>query len=247
VRRRAERPPRGGDIETRLGHRFSDPGLLLRALTHRSLAHERREGRDGDWERLEFLGDALLGFLVADWLVRDDPEAAEGVLTRRKQSVVRTETLAEASRRLGLGEALKLGRGEESSGGRNKPSLLADAFEGVLGAVYADGGVRAARAFVSRHLREALDAARRSDEAAEDYKTRLQERVQARYRRTPRYRVAGTRGPAHALEFEAEVMLGDDVLGAGRGTSRKQAEQDAARAALERLALGEDEIGLGNA
>ncbi len=228
------------DLEARLGYRFSDPALLARALTHRSRAHERKEGYGDDWERLEFLGDSLLGFVVGDWLVRHDSHANEGVLTRRKQSVVREEALAEAARRIGLGEALRLGRGEESSGGRDKPSLLADAFEGVLGAVYMDGGVRAARSFVKRHLGAALKAACERDLAAEDHKTRLQETVQGKLRETPRYRVVGTQGPAHAREFEAEALVRGEVLGAGRGTSRKQAEQEAARDALERLAASEE-------
>jgi ribonuclease-3 len=239
--RKRKREARGSDLEARLGYRFRDPALLLRALTHRSRAHEKGSVVGDDWERLEFLGDALLGFFVADWLVRHDPLADEGVLTRRKQSVVRAEALAEAARRIGLGEALHLGRGEESTGGRTKPSLLADAFEGVLGAVYQDGGVRAARSFVSRHLGPMLRAAAGSAEIAEDHKTRLQERVQARFRQTPHYRLTGATGPAHAREFEAEVLLGSEVLGSGRGASRKQAEQEAARVALDRLAAGNEE------
>jgi ribonuclease-3 len=230
------------DLEGRLGYRFRDPSLLVRALTHRSRAHEGRQGGGEDWERLEFLGDALLGFVVADWLLRRDPGADEGVLTRRKQSVVRAEALAEASRRLGLGEALLLGRGEESTGGRDKPSLLADAFEGVLGAVYVDGGLRVARSFVTRHLGGVLREALGSDEAAEDYKTRLQELIQARVHQTPRYAVIGTSGPAHAREFQAEVTLDGRVLGTGLGASRKQAEQAAAREALERFARGEEAL-----
>jgi ribonuclease III len=243
VKRRKGETDGREDLEARLGHRFLDPALLLRALTHRSRAHELRADAGDDWERLEFLGDAVLGFFVADWLVRHDPGADEGVLTRRKQSVVRAESLADAARRIGLGEALHLGRGEESTGGRSKPSLLADAFEGVLGAVYQDGGVRAARSFVARHLGPALRSAARCAEFAEDHKTRLQERLQARYRLTPHYRVIGATGPAHAREFEAEVLLGSEVLGSGRGASRKQAEQEAARAALERLAAGREEGG----
>ncbi|MBZ5640766.1 MAG: ribonuclease III [Acidobacteriia bacterium] len=230
-----------GDLEARLGYRFKDGALLLRALTHRSGAHEGKSLPGEDWERLEFLGDALLGFFVADWLLRHDPLADEGVLTRRKQSVVRSEALALAARRIGLGEALRLGRGEESTGGREKPSLLADAFEGVLGAVYVDGGIRAARSFVARHLARELESARKSDRAAEDYKTRLQERVQARTRQTPSYRVVAAHGPAHSREFEAEVLLDGEVLGAGRGASRKQAEQEAARVALGGPAGGGEE------
>jgi len=222
------------DLEQRLHYRFKDPALLERALTHSSLTHETA-GRE-DYERLEFLGDALLGFVVADRLVRADPEANEGDLTRRKQTVVSTEPLAEAARRLGLGEALRLGRGEEGTGGRAKTSLLADAFEAVVAAVYLDGGLRSARSFVNRHLRDRLVAARHGSAPPEDHKTRLQELVQARWRLTPSYRIVGTAGPDHARSFEVEVVVGDRVLGAGTGASRKQAEQEAARSALAEIA-----------
>jgi ribonuclease-3 len=226
-------------LQARLGHRFADPDLLETALTHSSHAHERRESGPRDYERLELLGDALLGFVVTDWLVRDDREASEGVLSRRRQAVVRAASLSAVAERLGLGAALRLGRGEELSGGRAKPSLLADVLEAVLGAIYVDGGVRAARAFVQRHLGAALRELRGATAPPEDYKTELQERIQGRLQRTPRYRIVATAGPDHALEFEAEVVLGGKVLGRGRGSNRKRAEQAAAREALSRLALEE--------
>jgi ribonuclease-3 len=222
-------------LERRLGHRFADRGLLERALTHRSYAYERREGIPEDYERLEFLGDALLGFLVSEWLWRDDPSASEGTLTRRKQSVVRAGALTEVARTLGMGQAMRLGRGEEGSGGRSKSSLLADVFEAVLGAVFLDGGIRAARAFVRRQLAASLAATRSAQQVLDDYKTLLQERVQATLRVTPRYRVVRTEGPAHAHEFEVEVVVDGRVLGSGLGSSRKQAEQRAARGALEAM------------
>lgn len=223
------------ELQRRLRYRFRDPALLERALTHRSLTHESADAESDDYERLEFLGDALLGFLVAEGLLRADPHADEGALTRRKQTVVSTEPLAQAGRRLGLGEALRLGRGEEGTGGREKTSLLADAFEAVLGAVYLDGGIRPARAFVKRHLAERLAAAGSGSAAREDHKTALQEIAQARWRVTPRYRIVGSTGPDHARRFEAEVLVGDRVIGAGAGSSRKQAEQDAARRALAEM------------
>lgn len=214
-----------------LGHRFRNPLLLERALTHRSWS--AGQGEEGDWERLEFLGDALLGFVVAEWLWRRAPEATEGDLTRRKQEVVRREALERAARRLGLGSRLRLGRGEEASGGRERASLLADSFEAVVGAVYVDGGVRAARSFIVRHLRPELETALGG--ASGDLKTLLQERVQARWRRTPRYRIVSTAGPAHAPRFTSEVLVGDKVVGVGSGPTRKQAEQEAAGVALSRL------------
>jgi ribonuclease-3 len=220
-------------LEERLGYRFKDRRRLERALTHRSFAYENREPGLQDYERLEFLGDAVLGFVVSDRLWRDDREASEGVLTRRKQAVVRKETLAESAGALGLGEALRLGRGEESTGGRTKATLLADTFEAVLGAIYTDGGLRAARAFVRRHLREVILSSGRVDEVEDDYKTRFQEKAQGRTHVTPRYRLVSTSGPAHERRFEVEVLVGETVLGRGRGSSRKQAEQEAAREALD--------------
>ena len=234
-RRGGRRAGAGGEIESRLGYPFRDPKLLRRALTHRSRARGGTAEERDDYERLEFLGDSLLGFLVADRLYGDDPGADEGVLTRRKQSVVRTEALAEVGRRLGLGEALLLGRGEEQGGGRTRPALLADAFEGVLGAVYLDGGIRAARSFVRRHLGPILDRARDRDSDSEDHKTRLQEEIQAVLHVTPFYRLVRTVGPPHRREFEAEVLLAGESIGSGRGASRKAAEQEAARDALVRL------------
>jgi ribonuclease-3 len=220
-------------LETVIGRRFKDRRLLARALTHPSGTHERGGDRTEEtYERLEFLGDSLLGFLVAERLARSDPRADEGLLTRRKQTVVSQGALAAVSRELGLGAAVHLGRGEEATGGREKPSILADVFESVLAAVYLDGGIRAARAFVSRHLEAAIAAAESRTADVTDTKTALQEAVQAHLRRTPRYRIVETAGPAHARRFTAEVMIDDRVAGRGVGASRKAAERAAASAAL---------------
>jgi ribonuclease III len=230
------------ELEDALGYRFEDRSILERALTHRSRAHETRDGGAGDtYERLEFLGDALLGFLVSERLMNDDPQADEGTLTRRRQTVVSTEALAEVSRRLGLGKALILGRGEDATGGRGKPSLLADAFESVLAAVYLDGGLRAARAFVRRQLKRELARTVGKTGPGADAKTRLQELVQARWRLTPSYRIVSTTGPAHAHEFTAEVLFGEEIAGRGVGSSRKDAEREAARDAL--VAIERDTLG----
>jgi len=221
-------------LEARLGHRFRDPALLGRALTHRSLRAESRSRAGDDYERLEFLGDSLLGFVVSAWLCERDRDATEGELTRRRQEVIRSETLAEAARRLALGGELRMSAGEERTGGRDKESLLADAFEAILGAVYLDGGLRAARAFVRRHLGVAIDAALKGSAGpADDYKSRLQEWAQDRLRVTPRYRIVSATGPDHAREFFAEVRVGGEVRGRGHGASRKAAEQRAAKSALE--------------
>ena len=231
----SEDPPRDAllsALEARIGRLFTDRALLARALTHSSFAHENPGASEGDYERLEFLGDAFLGLVAADALFRDDPAASEGELTRRKQAIVSMPVLARAARRLELGSYLLLGRGEIASGGRERDALLADAFEAVLGAVYLDGGVRAGRTFVRRQL-EPLRGASSVDGAKRDAKTELQERWQATLQLTPRYRIVSTFGPAHAREFEVEVVVGDDTLARGRGRSRKAAEQDAARLALE--------------
>lgn len=227
------------EVEGRLGYRFRDRGLLALALTHRSHAHEG-DGSGDHYERLEFLGDATLGFVVSERLYREDGEAAEGVLSRRRQSVVRTSTLASAARDLGLGQALRLGRGELRTGGRRKASLLADVFEAVLGAVFLDGGIRQARAFVRRSLRAPIERAGRESRSRDDHKTALQELVQGRLRLTPRYRIVATKGPDHALEFEVEVLIDDEVYGRGEGANRKRAEQAAARNALSRFRASED-------
>ena len=218
------------DLERRLGVSFRDRAHLERAVTHGSYRHE--SGRGDDYERLEFLGDSVLGFIVAEWLSKDDPSAGEGELTRRKQTVVCAEALADAARAIDLGSFLRLGRGEDQSGGRLKPSLLADAFEAVVGALFLDRGLRPTRAFVRRHLGPRLHATRDMSASDSDFKTRFQELSQARWRQTPRYRIAATVGPPHARSFDAEVTVDGRIVGTGRGTSRKQAEQEAARAAL---------------
>jgi ribonuclease-3 len=222
-------------LQDSLGYRFKKPELLRTALTHRSHSHESCDGEQNSYERLEFLGEALLGFIVAERLYRDDAQAPEGVLSRRRQAVVRESTLAEAGRKLRLGEAILLGRGEERTGGRFKPSLLADLFEAVLGAVYLDGGIRSARAFVRRHLAPMLREVRHDDGAAGDCKTILQELLQAKLQLTPCYRIVNESGPPHARSFEAEVLIDGSVLGCGSGSTRKRAEQEAARAALVEL------------
>ncbi len=228
---------RTDDLEARLGYHFENPALLEAALTHRSYSFESGDRATASYERLEFLGDAVIGFIVADWLVGKDDAASEGTLTRRRQALIRSEPLAEAARRLGVGGRLRLGRGEEASGGRTKPSILADTFEALTAAIYRDGGIRAARSFVLRHLRPELRATLHGNIPEQDFKSRLQEVCQSRSRLTPRYRVLATSGPAHAMTFEAAALLDDRVLATGRGASRKQAEQAAALAALADLGL----------
>jgi len=217
----------------RLGHRFSDDALATLALTHRSWCAEN-PGTDSN-ERLEFLGDAVLGLAVTEFLFERHPDRPEGELAPMRAAVVNGASLARAARSIDLGRALRLGKGEERAGGRDKPSILADAIEAVFGAVYLDGGYDAAREVVIRVLgRHILSP--ELIEGSGDFKTRLQELVAARHPgHSPEYLVEGS-GPDHAKQFRAEVRLLGRVWGEGRGRSKKEAEQAAAGAAYAALA-----------
>jgi ribonuclease-3 len=199
----------------------------MRALSHRSWCAEA--GDQPSNERLEFLGDAVLGLVVADHCHRSYPELSEGSLAKMRAAVVNTAVLAEVGVELGLGEAVKLGRGEDSSGGRRKSSILANTTEAVIGAVYLDGGWEAAFGFVMRLLDSRIAEAA-AGPGSEDFKTRLQEVVARRIRELPHYEVVGT-GPDHARRYTAQVFVAGEVVGEGRGRSKKDAEQAAARAA----------------
>ena len=217
-------------LERLLGHRFRDRGLLDAALTHRSFAHER--GEPEHYERLEFLGDAVLGLLAAERLYREHPDEPEGELSKRKGFLVSRPVLAGRAEELGLGEALRLGVGEERSGGREKASLLADALEALIGAVYLDGGLAAARKVVDPLL---TAGGARPAHGARDPKTRLQEVAQGRGWALPEYRLLDASGPDHAKRFRVECRLQGEPAGVGEGRTKKAAEQDAAAAALEEL------------
>ena len=227
-----------GALESALGYRFTDRGLLEQALTHRSRAHEDPSGQVVDNERLEFLGDAVLGLVVADRLVREFPERDEGWTSKVKAKLVSAPTLARLGERVGLGDYLLLGRGEEKTGGRRKQSLIADTFEAVVAAIYLDGGLAAATAFLDALLREALDGLRANGMAAEapaDWKSKLQEWLQARGRPLPVYRLTAEEGPDHRKTFTVDVAVGGEELARGAGRSKKEAEQKAARQALAEL------------
>jgi ribonuclease-3 len=231
---------RSDDLASRLGHVFVDPGLLATALRHRSWCVEH-PGHESN-ERLEFLGDAVLGMVVAAELFLRHPELPEGRLTEARKSVVSSSALAPVARDLGLGDELELGPGEEQTGGRHKPSLLENAFEAVVGAVYLDGGLPAAQAFVLRHLSDAIE--RSADSPGDDHKSRLQELAARRSLDPPRYEVRAE-GPDHAKVFFATVSIHGSVSGEGSGRSKKQAEQVAASEALAVLERSTDEIGSG--
>ncbi|MFI5316096.1 MAG: ribonuclease III [Myxococcota bacterium] len=215
----------------RLGHRFARPELLEQALTHSSRAHEVGD-RDAGNERLEFLGDAVLGLVVAERLMRAHPHADEGELTQARAEAVNEQALAERARALGLDALVRLSRGERRQGGRAKDSILANAFEALLGALYLDGGLEVARAFLARELGPALVA---RDKRERDPKTALQELLQAAGREPPRYATVAQTGPPHARQFSVEVRAGDALLGVGSGSSKRLAEQAAAREALAAL------------
>jgi ribonuclease III len=222
------------DLEARLGYRFRDRGLLEQALTHRSRAAEDASGGVLDNESLEFLGDAVLGLVVAEALFRQYPGYDEGQKSKIKAAVVSTQSLARHAERIRLGDHLLLGRGEEKTGGRSKPALIADAYEALIAAIHLDGGLDAAAAFLQRELKDAIDAGSMQT-IAQDFKSALQERLQASGRPLPDYRISGETGPDHRKIFSVEVVVDGHVLGTASGRTKKEAEQEAARLALARL------------
>ena len=234
-------------LEADLGHPFRDRGLLEHALTHRSRAHEDASGGVIDNESLEFLGDAVLGLVVADRLFREFPDYDEGQKSKVKAQLVSAASLTKLGEQLRLGEHLLLGRGEEKSGGRRKPSLIADTFEAVVAAIYLDGGMAAADAFIEQQFRAVLDEIRAGGVVAglvADHKSALQEWVQAHDLSLPEYRLAGEAGPDHRKIFQVEVLVGGEEIARAEGRSKKDAEQKAAQLALESLRAGDKGAGI---
>jgi ribonuclease-3 len=222
-------------LQVAIGYRFRDRGLLEHALTHTSRANEDASGGVRDNESLEFLGDAVLGFVIADVLFREFQEFDEGEKSKTKAALVSTTTLARQAELLDLGDHLLLGRGEEKTGGRRKQALLADAYEALIAAIYVDGGIEQARAFITREFATLIDDVRRHGGAEQDYKSALQEYLQSQDRGLPEYRLAGTLGPDHRKLFQVEVVVGGEAMAEASGSSKKEAEQEAARLALEKL------------
>jgi ribonuclease-3 len=222
-------------LQRAIQYRFRDRGLLEHAMTHTSRANEDVSGGVADNESMEFLGDALLGFVVADMLFREFPQFDEGGKSKAKAALVSTATLARQAERLGLGDHLLLGRGEEKTGGRRKQALLADGYEALIAAIYLDGGIEQARAFIQREFATLVADVRRDGIAGQDYKSALQELLQARDLPLPDYRLVRTIGPDHQKQFEVSVIVRGEPLGTAIGGSKKDAEQEAARAALEGL------------
>ena len=225
-------------LEQTIGYRFRDRGLLEHALTHRSRVHEDASGGVFDNESMEFLGDSVLGFVVADMLFREFPQHNEGQKSKLKASLVSAASLARLGESIGLGDFLILGRGEEKTGGRRKHAIIADCYEALIAAVYLDGGIEPAAAFIRRQFADLLEEARRTGAAAaftEDWKSALQEWLQSNGRGLPVYRLADEIGPDHRKRFIVEVVVGGEAIARADGRSKKEAAQAAAKAALETL------------
>ena len=220
------------DLETVIGYKFHNIALLQNALTHSSYANERWHNSLLSNERLEFLGDSVLGMLVAEYLYRNFPNRPEGELTRMRADMVCEQTLAAAANRIGLGQHLLLGHGEEQGGGRTRSSILADAMESVIAASFLDGGREAALQIVRTFIFVEVPVTKLHNA---DYKTQLQEMVQQKKNQILSYELVGQSGPDHDKQFDVEVSLNGTVVGQGSGSSKKRAEQDAARAAIEKL------------
>ena len=222
------------ELEAKIGYHFHDAGLLERALVHPSYAHEQNDKNVEDYERFEFLGDALLDLVVSHLLIERHPEAREGDLSRIRAATVNEKTLAEVGRTLELGRFLYLGKGEEQTQGRQKGSILADACEALFAAIYLDGGFEAAFAVLKRIFTPLIERADRGKTYI-DHKTIFQEHVQKRFKVVPTYELVGEYGPPHDRIFEIHILVRGEVWGKGLGKSKKLAEQEAARQALEEL------------
>jgi len=224
------------ELETKLGINFKDRRLLENAFVHRSYLNEKTDFDLPSNERLEFLGDAVLQLVVSEHLFKEFPGEPEGNLTNYRASIVNAKTLSDVSASLGLGQYLLLSRGEEASGGRSRPYLLANTFEALLGVIYLDQGLTVARQFVHQHLIPELQPIIEQD-LYKDYKSKLQEMAQEKFSQTPSYKVISEIGPDHAKLFTVGVFLGDREAGRGTGSSKQVAEQEAAKQALDQSTL----------
>ena len=220
------------DLENAIGYHFRNISLLQNALTHSSYANERWHNSLLSNERLEFLGDCVLGMLVAEYLFRNFPDRPEGELTRMRADMVCEQTLAAAANKIGIGQHLLLGHGEEQGGGRSRNSILADAMESVIAACFLDGGIEAALKVVQQFILVEVPVTKLHNV---DYKTQLQELVQQKKNQVLSYRLVGESGPDHDKKFDVEVSLNGSVVGSGCGSSKKRAEQMAACSAIEKL------------
>jgi len=223
------------DLQFELAYKFNDVQLLEQAITHSSYANEKSAGQ-GDNEQMEFLGDAILGFLVSDFLFRAHPRLTEGQLSKLKGFFVSAANLVKYAEQLDLGAYLQLGKGEEKTGGRTKQALLVDAFEAIIGAIYLDGGIEEARRMMLRFFEPQIGGIGESDRQLADFKTALQEQLQARHLPRADYVLANEDGPDHEKLFTVDVVVDGEAIARGIGLTKKAAEQAAARQALERVA-----------
>lgn len=219
------------DFEKKIGYGFKDKSLLMRALTHSSYANERGTGLDN--ERLEFLGDSVLGFITAEYLFEHYKNKQEGELTQKRAYAVCEKTLFEYAQKIDLGNMILLGKGEEHTGGRRRPSVVSDAFEALIAAIYLDGGIEEAKKFVLPFIEIATE----TKPVFKDYKSTLQEVLQQNPTEKFEYIVVGESGPDHNKEFIVEIHMNSNVIGRGVGSSKKKAEQEAAKSALELMGL----------
>ncbi|TCQ05831.1 ribonuclease III [Serpentinicella alkaliphila] len=224
------------EIQIILNHSFSSLETLQESLIHSSYANETKGKSIRYNERLEFLGDSVLGLIVSDYIFKKYKHLPEGELTKVRANVVCEPSLANIAKKINLGKYLLLGRGEENTGGRNRDSILADAFEAIIGALYIDGGIEVARGFIISNLAESIELASKGS-LFRDYKTHLQELMQSKSSDKITYNVVNTYGPDHDKTFDVEVVTSDKVIGTGRGKSKKEAEQNAAKQAIERVNL----------
>jgi len=226
------------DVEKNVGYRFKNRELLQRALTHKSFSHENKISENN--EKLEFLGDAVLDLVIGELLLELFPKDTEGGLSKKRASIVNEEVLSEIAQRLGLSEYMKLGKGELLSGGAAKPRLLASTFEAVVGGVFLDGGFEVAKVFLRREFEPAMSILNQQNlDFGRDYKTRLQELVQKHNEQTPTYELSMEEGPPHDRRFTVCVKVGDETWAQGTGKSKKNAEQEAAKLAIQERYKGE--------
>jgi len=224
--------------QPKLGFKFKTDELLQQAMTHRSFAHEQKMPIEQSNERLEFLGDAVLGICIAEMLVRAFPQETEGALSKRRAALVNQKQLARIAEELEIGPSLKLGKGEEKTGGRTKRSILCDAFEAVIGAIYMDQGMVASQEYIEKVFGPLLPQSKHV-ETSRDYKTRLQEYFQSAFKKSPRYSVVSETGPDHSKTFEVKIEFNGETLALGKGSSKRDAEQDAASKAFKILKVDE--------
>ena len=218
------------ELQAAIGYTFNDPGLLTEALTHSSYAHEQHKGMKYN-ERLEFLGDAVLSIVVSDYIYNHCPDLPEGELTKLRASLVCEKSLFDFAKQIDLGSYLRLSNGERRNGGAKRPSIVADAFEALIAAIYLDGGMEPARQHILRFVIPEIE--NHKNHSFKDYKTALQEIIQKNPGERLEYRLVGSSGPDHNKHFKVEVCLNSNVIGRGGGRSKKEAEQQAAREALE--------------